>query len=93
MREKLLARITRPNDSKLNTVAIESVRTISMPLPSTLLDGYTFLTFENGVFMCFEEWDKYLRCKYGDYMRLPPEEDRVWKHHPIKMDFHRNREE
>ena len=26
-------------------------------------------------------------------MTLPPKEDRVWKHHPILIDFNRNYEE
>jgi len=93
VRKKLLARITSYTDSKLNTVAIETVRTIRMPLPSTLLDGYTFLPFEDMEFMCFAKWDEYLRCKFGDYMQLPPESERTWKHHPIIIDFERNRDE
>ena len=37
--------------------------------------------------------DATLRVEYGDYMQPPPEEDRVWKHHPILIDFEHNYEE
>lgn len=37
--------------------------------------------------------DDFLRVRYGDYMQLPPEEERVWKHHPIIIDFEHNYEE
>ena len=43
--------------------------------------------------MCVADADATLRVEYGDYMQLPPEEDRVWKHHPILIDFEHNYEE
>ena len=44
-------------------------------------------------YRCVADPDSFLRVDYGDYMQLPPEEDRVWKHHPIIIDFERNYEE
>ena len=43
--------------------------------------------------MCSAVWDEYLSAKYGDYMKLPPESERVWRHHPLIIDFNRNYEE
>ena len=43
--------------------------------------------------MCFADWDDHLRRKYGDYMKLPPLDEQVWKHHPIIIDFEHNYEE
>ena len=58
-----------------------------MPLPNEVLDSFIQLPFEDGEFMCFENWAAYLSIKYGDYMKLPPEDDRIWRHHPIILDF------
>lgn len=44
-------------------------------------------------YSCVGDPDAHLRVEYGDYMQLPPEEERVWKHHPIIIDLHRNYEE
>lgn len=93
-RQKLLREITRYDcDETLETIAIEVLGTINCPLAADMLNEYTYLPFEDGKFMCFAGWDEYLRRKYNDYMQLPPEEERVWKHHPILIDFEHNSEE
>ena len=40
------------------------------------------LDFEGKKYPAFEQFDEYLRCQYGDYMQLPPEEQRV--SHPVE---------
>lgn len=93
-RQKLLRKITRHDcDETLETIAIEVLSTINCPLAADMLSDYTYLSFENGQFMCFAGWDEYLHRKYANYMQLPPEEERVWKHHPIIIDFEHNYEE
>lgn len=92
-REKLLRKITRDRDGGHPTVGIEMLSTIGTPLPPDLFDEYVTLTFENGDYMCFKQWDAYLKAKFGDYMTLPPEEERSWKHHPILLDFERDYDE
>ena len=49
--------------------------------------------FENREFYCSKLYDVMLKSEYGDYMQLPPEEERVWKHHPILIDFEHNYDE
>lgn len=94
VRLNALKKITRYNDQhELETVAIEIMRTINSPLPADMLDEYVELPFEDGNFMCIAGWEEYLRRKFGDYMQLPPEEERAWRHHPILVDFEHNYED
>lgn len=67
-------------------------RDLSIYYDSDMMDDYTFLQFEGRNFMSVSKWNHALKMKYGDYMQLPPEEDRVWKHHPIFIDLNNNYE-
>lgn len=93
-REILLKRISQYNgDKTLHTVAIEITKTIKQPLPVDLMENFVQMQFENAKFSCFEKWDEYLQIKYGNYMSLPPENEREWRHHPVIIDFVHNLEE
>ncbi len=48
--------------------------------PSNLFCNYTTIEFEGGLFQCIKEFDSFLRIYYGNYMELPPVEQRVGKH-------------
>lgn len=90
-REKLLYQITKNNtDHSLNAAAIETMASLKIRFPKDMLDDYTYLKFEDAEFMCFKKWDEHLKCKFGDYMKLPPEEERAWRHRPVILDFDRN---
>lgn len=58
--------------------------------PNNTFDNYIYLEFEDSEFMCFANWDDNLKCKFGNYLELPPENEREWKHHPIILDFEKN---
>lgn len=45
--------------------------------------------FENLSVSIPEHWDAYLRHFFGDYMQLPPEEDRHYKHAKVFFDLER----
>lgn len=93
-RRRALEKITRYNgDPTLEVAAIETIASLRKPFARDMLDGYVDLPFEDGSFMCFSGWDDHLRRKFGDYMQLPPESEREWKHHPIIIDFEHNYEE
>lgn len=44
-------------------------------------NSYIEVPFENHFFFSIAGFDDYLKCAYGDYMLLPPEEKRVNHHH------------
>lgn len=46
-----------------------------------VFEGYEEAVFEGHCFPIIKGYDTYLTCQYGDYMTLPPEEDRVPRHH------------
>ena len=92
-RHRLLQRITEDRDPRHHTVGTEMLSTMKAPLPPELFDHYERLPFESGEFLCFSRWEDYLRVKFGDYMTLPPEDERTWKHHPIILDFEHDYEE
>ena len=58
-----------------------------------IFDRLREMAFEDRAYCCFDEFDAVLRTQYGAYMELPPEEDRVLKHHPYLVDFEHNYEE
>ena len=94
VRRKLLGKLTRYNHRReLEVAAIETMASLRRPFAPDMLDEYVDLPFEDGAFMCFAGWHDHLRRKFGDYMQLPPEGERAWRHHPIIIDFEHNYEE
>ncbi len=55
-----------------------------------LFDKMIDIPFEGKKYMCINDYDAYLRNCYGNYMCLPPEEERVLKHHPVFIDTESN---
>lgn len=50
-----------------------------------ILPGYVYaenedIVFEGRVLKGMKHYDEYLKAMYGDYMKLPPEDKRVWGH-------------
>lgn len=43
-------------------------------------DGYTLVEFEGHQFKAPKKYHEVLNCLYGDYMQLPPEEERITHH-------------
>lgn len=64
-----------------------AVQYIKVRFPKELTEEYIEIAFENECFLIFKEYAVLLRIEYGDYMRLPSEEERVCKHNPIKIQF------
>ena len=61
--------------------------------PADMFDHLIKMEFNKKMYNVFKEYDNILRIEYGDYMQLPPNEERVWAHHPLIVDFEHNYEE
>lgn len=61
--------------------------------PADLFEELIDVPFNGKQYKSVRKYDEYLRISYGNYMEFPPEEERVWKHHPIIVDFEHNYEE
>lgn len=94
LRNKLIARIKNNNNhNNYSIVAIENMKAIRTPFPPDLMDEYIEIEFEDDVFMCIKQYDLWLNKIYGDYMKLPPEEERVGLHNLIAVDFEHDYDE
>ncbi len=70
-----------------------TMRDCSRFYPGDLFEHLERIPFNGKTYFAFRDRDLFLRIRYGDYMQLPPEEERVWKHHPILVDFEHNYED
>ena len=87
-RKKLLDIIRRHDmERTLPLIMVETIKTLRTPLPAELFDDFVFMDFEGESLMCTAVWDRFLTVWLGDYMTLPPESERVWAHHPVKIDL------
>lgn len=61
--------------------------------PAGMFDDLIDVDFAGHKYMCAGDTDGILKLDYGDYMKLPPVEERVLKHHPVIMDTEHNLDE
>ena len=93
-REELLRWIVKHNlNPKNERISIEGMKTIFTPFPSDFMDEYVFLQFEDKEYMCLKQYDLLLRAFFGDYMQLPPVEERTSLHDAKIIDFNYSYEE
>jgi lipopolysaccharide cholinephosphotransferase len=45
--------------------------------PTSIFSEYKMIRFEDRDFMVIKDCEEYLRIQYGDYMKLPPENERI----------------
>ena len=74
-------------------VFANTIQECRLSYASDFFDHIVPITFQGKRYCAVQDFDATLRLEYGDYMQLPPEEERVWKHHPILIDFEHNYEE
>ena len=84
----------RWNDRKdLNLVAPNTIEFCRKYYPPDTFEHLSMIEFNKKQYCAVSDYENILRTDYGEYMQLPPEEERVWKHHPVLIDFDRNIEE
>ncbi len=70
-----------------------TIRSCNRLYPADLFENMQEIEFRGRLYNAVRDTEKYLSIAYGDFMKLPPESERVWKHHPIILDFSRNYDE
>lgn len=74
-------------DGDYEWISMSTLGSLSIRYHQNLMDETIRVKFEDREYNIFREYDDMLRCLYGDYMTLPPIEERVCKHAPIKLEF------
>lgn len=88
---KLLRTITKNNNiESYDLILIETIRSLKRIYPCDLFNNLTELAFETGYYFCFSNWDEKLRIDFGDYMTMPPVEERHPPHQAVLIDFENN---
>lgn len=81
------------NESSLMLMCTDTIQNCRRYFPPDLFDELHLMNFEDREYFAIARPEDFLIVRYGNYMQLPPEEERVWKHHPIMLDFEHNYEE
>lgn len=82
--------MTHWNNCSTQYVSFNTIQDSKKYFPPNIFDKETKLLFEGKYYSAVTTPEEVLRCYYGDYMKLPPVEERVWFHHPICIDFEKN---
>lgn len=90
-RNKAQKQMTKYNgDKSLAYVFPSTMNAARNYYPADIFENLTLINFEGKQYYAYQDYDKCLRIEYGNYMELPPKEERVWKHTPIIIDFEKN---
>ena len=76
LNRRLMKIITAYNDCPTMQMLKLNIRYEPFLMPSFFFDSYTELEFEGMRFMAIRDYDAYLTMRYGDYMQLPPPDQR-----------------
>lgn len=88
LKNKIFNQLNKYNcNENLSYVDTSLFRNLKLYFPKELFDVYEEIKFEDSKFPVFGIYKEYLKIEYGDYLKLPPEEERVCKHNPIKIVF------
>ncbi len=77
----------RDIDEDYDLMSFASIEGLRCIYPANAMRHFTRETFEDFDASLSAETDAMLRIVFGDYMQLPPEEDRICKHKPLEISF------
>lgn len=80
-----IKKYNRNNSDQLRT--LNAMWGLSHSLSIDLLDEFIDFEFEGRKFPISKKYNQFLKELFCDYMKLPSEEERVYKHSPISVDF------
>ncbi len=78
------------NDTQYITELCSGPHYMKNEYPREIFDGVVYKEFEGHLMPLPEGYDLYLKMAFGDYMKLPPEEDRTPHHDIIYMNLESN---
>lgn len=75
------------DNSDYITELVTGFRYMKNEYPKEVFNGFKMLDFEDTQVKVPNDYDKYLKMAFGDYMSLPPVEDRKPKHNVVFFDM------
>ena len=84
--EKRMSRYGTQN-SKYVASLVEGATVMRMHFPTEWFQNPAYMTFEGQRMPVPADVEEYLRITFGDYMQLPPEEERVARHNAVFIDL------
>ena len=78
---------TKDLTSGFEYMCLASMADLAIKYPPNLFDEYIDIDFEGHKFSIVKDYHTMLTNEFGDYMQLPPEEERVCKHNPKYVRF------
>lgn len=90
--EKILTHWNKSR-KRLDFMAPCTIDSCKISYPSNMFEKLESRRFNGRRYYVTAKYDEVLKREYDDYMKLPPEEERVWGHHPIIIDFEHNYED
>ena len=84
--EKKFTKYPAENDGQVASF-VEGVAIMLQRFPKEWFLSPSTAIFEGHEMPVPSDWDRYLTISYGDYMKLPPEKDRVYRHDTVFVDL------
>ncbi|HCF38359.1 MAG TPA: hypothetical protein DER56_04695 [Thermosipho africanus] len=87
--ETKLAKLYKTRETDFATLLVETIKTnyCRCMRSNSKIKDLIEIEFENNLFLGPKNYDDVLRKMYGDYMILPPEDERKAHHNLIKLEF------